>query len=99
MFDPFKPSPHFDARLADSRSFYHEMDTEERARYRAWLARVHSLEDEIEWEGGIMIHHHNNVDEDATSTWDGFEFSPSTMLAAIRAWDAGEPYAPDSNRP
>ena len=72
------------------------------AAFRAWLERVQTLNAEgQQWCASLQIQTQYDVCDEAGNTlrWADVGFSPTTMLAAVRAWDAGEDFAPSSVLP
>ena len=95
--------PRFDAELIEFRQIYEECDPEERTKLRTWIEKVKALENDEDnlWQLFLRIRAENEqVDDDGNPTHIGvMESSPSNYLAAINAWDRGEPFAPDSYIP
>jgi hypothetical protein len=93
---------HFDGQVADFRAWYDGFPAEDKARIRAWLERVEALAREgCEWSALLEVRtEYDECDADGdTLRWADVRFSPSTTLAAIRAWDAGEEYTPPGIQP
>ena len=93
---------HFDEQLSDFRSQYDNFTADERSGFRAWLERVEVLYSEgHEWNALLKVRTEYDVCDAAGNTlrWADADFSPKTMLAAVRAWDAGEDFAPSSVLP
>ena len=92
----------FDEKLANFRTYYDNFEAEDRPRFRAWLERAIALSEE-ESEFGALIRiqtEHDQYDSDGNLVgWADAEFTPATMMSAIRAWEAGNEYAPSSVRP
>ena len=92
----------FDERIANFRSLYDEYSVEEKSRFRAWIERAATLSAEgDEWCAMLRIRtEYNECDESGTPIRGcDAEFSASTVLKAIRAWEAGQEYAPSSTQP
>ena len=92
----------FDQRLADFRVYYDSCDAEDRTRFRAWLERAAALNEEGS-ELGALIQIRTELDlcdsDGNRTSWVDAEFSPSTMMSAIRAWEKGEEFTPSSIQP
>lgn len=88
---------HFDNQLSDFRQFYESFPPGERAKIKAWLEKVEAVGREgLEFNMLLNVKVENDeCDERGTVLrWADCQFSPMTLLAAIRAWDAGEDFAP-----
>lgn len=89
----------FDEDVSELREFYNNFDIEERSQFRAWLEQVASLATEG-YQQSVLLRirtQYDVCDENGeTLRWGDVEFSPGSMLAAIKAWDAGEDFAPES---
>lgn len=87
-----------DNDLAEFRLLYDSFDADERIRFRQWLERVSALNAESTWNVCLRVKCETDVldEDDNLLRWADAELSPTTMLRAIRAWDAGEEFAPDS---
>lgn len=93
---------HFDDQLADFRQFYESFLSEERAKLRAWLEKVDAVEKEgLEWNAFITVRTENDECDEKGNVlrWGDSEFSPATMLMAIKTWDGGNHLAPDGVLP
>lgn len=101
--DPFASQlRHFDQLLADFRKFYDNLSPNERVGFRTWLERVEALAVEgYSWGAQLRVRaEHDECDQhDNVVRWADTEFSCSTMLSAVQAWEAGEGFAPPSVLP
>lgn len=93
---------HFDCQIADLRQWYDSLVPSEREQFRAWLERVIIVASEgSQWGALLRVGTEYDVcDRDGnTLWWADAEFSPRTMLDAVKAWDAGEAFTPSSVLP
>lgn len=91
----------FDQRLADFRRYYRELDAESRHLFREWLEKLVALWRESPLEVALKVDPLFDVTNKKGKVirWADCEFCPSTMLQAIKAWDAGETLTPDTVLP
>lgn len=91
----------FDNQICVFRQLYESSSPEERAGIREWLERVKVLANEVEWNMNLCVKtEYDEVDDEGNVIdYAGCDFSPSTLLMAIKAWDAGETFAPDGTFP
>ena len=92
----------FDEMVADFRSLYDNFTAKERSNFRAWLESVKTLNAEgDQWCARLLVKIECDEFDEAGNTlrWADVVLSPRTMLAAVRAWDAGEDFAPSSVLP
>lgn len=92
----------FDEMVADFRSLYDNFTAKEQSDFRAWLERVRTLSAEGDpWCARLLVKTECDECDEAGNTLRpaDADFSPTTMLAAVRAWDAGEDFAPPSVLP
>jgi hypothetical protein len=92
----------FDGKIADLRGFYDGLNAEERSGFRSWLERVDTAADEgRQWSAQVLVRTECDVCDESGETlrWADAVFSTLTMLAAIKAWDSGQDYAPFSVQP
>jgi len=101
--DPFTSQLRsFDERIANFRNLYVEYSVDEKSRFRAWIERAATLSAEgDEWCAMLRVRTEYDVCDESGNTILGCdaEFPPSTVLGAIRAWEAGQEYAPSSTQP
>ena len=92
----------FDEMVADFRSLYGSFTAKEQSDCRAWLERVQTISAEGDpWCSSLLVKTECDEFDEAGNTLRSADagFSPTTMLAAVRAWDAGEDFAPPSVLP
>ena len=92
---------YFDGMVLDLRGFYDSFTPEEKLQFRFWLERVLALQQECPWSAFLQVKVEYDLYDEKGEMVDfaGADFSPNTMLAAIKAWDAGEDFAPQTILP
>ena len=79
----------FDGKLADLRQWYEAMPLTKRKRFRGWLERLNKVASKsAEWS--LLAHIQVPLDEHSEA-----DFTLTTTLWAIRAWDEGKDFAPE----
>ncbi|MCE9531098.1 MAG: hypothetical protein K8T89_08235 [Planctomycetes bacterium] len=91
----------FDQKLADFRTYYFELDPDHRKDTREWLEQTVALWSKCPLDMTIRLIPEYDVTDEAGEVirWADCEFTPSTMLQAIKAWDEGETLTPDTMLP
>jgi hypothetical protein len=93
---------HSDEKVSDFRKFYESLETDKRAEFRSWLEKVKALNEEgAQWSAQLRVRtEYDGCDENGeTLRWADAEFSARTAIDAVKAWDAGENFSPDTVLP
>jgi hypothetical protein len=91
-----------DDELADLRQAYESFTPLEQATIRAALERAEGVSCELAELGirlKIEVEHDERDEAGNTTRWANCEFSLPATLMAIRAWDAGDVFAPNEPLP
>ncbi len=97
----------FDQKLPEFRSIYESFTLDERNEVRESLVEVNALEQKCPFEWCLQVQavqeiydeHDEHDEHDEKMDERGAEFTALTMLMAIKCWDEGQPFAPETTYP
>jgi hypothetical protein len=91
----------FDRRIAEVRDFWDTLNPEERKKMYEWLEKVAALGSSCQLPLTLSVQiHDERFDENGNQIYGSYEtFSTFTLLEAIKCWEKGEPFTPDSVLP
>lgn len=92
---------HFDHEMTEFRHMWEAASEEDRKRLRVWLEKAAALSRECPWNMDLRVDVNNEeFDDEGEQIYGGYvDFAPSTLLAAIDAWEKGQPFTPGSVLP
>jgi hypothetical protein len=89
---------HFDQEMTEFRRVYETLSPDERKDLREWLESVETLGKKCPFDWCLRVKvEHDQLDEAGEKVDErNAEFMPWTMLMAIKCWDEGKPFVPDT---
>lgn len=92
---------HFDQEMTELRRVFDSLDLDERKDLREWLEAVDCVERKcpFDWSLRVTVQHDEFDERDEKVGECNAQFAAMTMLAAIKCWDDGKPFAPDTIYP
>jgi hypothetical protein len=92
---------HFDQEMTEFRQVYESLTAGERRDLREWLEAVDALGHKcpFDWCLRVKVEHDEFDENDDKVDERNAEFVAWTMLEAIKCWDEGKPFVPDTVYP
>jgi len=92
---------HFDQETTEFRRVYESLTPDERRGLREWLEAVDALGQKCPFDWCLRVKvEHDEFDENGDKVDErNAEFMAYTMLMAIKCWDEGKPFVPDTVYP
>jgi len=92
---------HFDQEMTEFRCVYESFAPDERKEVREWLEAVDVLWKKCPFDWGLLVKVRHDEFNDSGEKVDerNADFIAYTMLMAIKSWDEGQPFVPDTVLP